>query len=45
MPNFFESQLDRGEKISVFPVHEYWLDIGRMEEYEKANKEAVDLWL
>ena len=25
--------------VSVFPIHEYWLDIGHMKEYEKANKE------
>jgi len=23
----------------MFPIHEYWLDIGRIEEYEKANQE------
>ena len=25
--------------VCVFPIHEYWLDIGHMNEYEKANKE------
>jgi NDP-sugar pyrophosphorylase family protein len=43
MPNFFETQIEKGEKISVFPIHEYWLDIGRIEEYEKANKEIIDI--
>ncbi len=43
MPNFFETQINQGEKISTFPIYEYWLDIGRMNEYEKANKEAINI--
>ncbi len=38
MPNLLESQIEQGEQINVFPIHEYWLDIGRMEEYEQAHK-------
>ncbi len=37
MPNLLESQINQGKKVSVFPIHEYWLDIGRMEEYEQAH--------
>ena len=35
---FLESKIKQGEKVGVFPVHEYWLDIGRIEEYERADK-------
>jgi len=38
MPNLLKEQIKRGEKISVFPIHEYWLDIGRIEEYKLADK-------
>jgi len=38
MPNLLETQIEKGEKVSVFPIHEYWLDIGRMDEYEQAHK-------
>ena len=38
MPMFLESKIKQGEKVGVFPVHEYWLDIGRIEEYERADK-------
>jgi dTDP-glucose pyrophosphorylase/predicted transcriptional regulator len=38
MPNLLETQVEKGEKISVFPIHEYWSDIGQMEEYENAHK-------
>jgi NDP-sugar pyrophosphorylase family protein len=43
MPNFFETQIKNGDNISAFPIHEYWLDIGRIEEYERANKEIRDI--
>ncbi len=38
MPHFLKEQINKGEKISTFPLHEYWLDIGRMEEYEQAHE-------
>jgi len=38
MPTFLESQIQKGQQISMFPIHEYWLDIGQMEEYELAHK-------
>ena len=43
MPNFLETQVKQDKKVSVFPIHEYWLDIGRMEEYEKANVEVMSI--
>ena len=30
--------------VSTFPIHEYWLDIGRMEEYERANREVGNVF-
>jgi len=39
MPTLFD-QLIKEEKNAIsFPLSEYWLDIGRLEEYEKANDE------
>ena len=43
MPNLLENQIGQGEKISVFPIYEYWLDVGQIEEYEKANREFIDI--
>jgi len=37
MPNLLEKQIKEGESVSTFPIHEYWLDIGHMEEYEIAH--------
>ena len=39
MPALFEKLIQQGERAISFPLREYWLDIGRMEEYEKANRE------
>jgi dTDP-glucose pyrophosphorylase/predicted transcriptional regulator len=41
MPDLLEDQIGQGKKISVFPIYEYWLDIGRMEEYKKAQREYL----
>lgn len=37
MPTLFEKMMKNDESILSFPIREYWLDIGRVEEYEKAN--------
>jgi dTDP-glucose pyrophosphorylase/predicted transcriptional regulator len=39
MPTLFEALIKEGKKSVSFPLREYWLDIGRIEEYEKANSE------
>ena len=39
MTNFLQSQVNDSNDISVFPLHEYWLDIGRLEEYKQAQKD------
>ncbi len=39
MTDFLEKELDCGG-VNAFPIHEYWLDIGRIEEYEKANQDV-----
>ena len=37
MPNLLEKQIKEGISVSVFPIHEYWIDIGHMKEYESVN--------
>lgn len=39
MPTLFEKLINLGENTVSFPIREYWLDIGRIEEYERANSE------
>lgn len=44
MPTLFEKLIAEGENAVSFPLREYWLDIGRMEEYEKANSEYHEVF-
>ena len=38
MPGFLNSKLADGEQIDMYPIHEYWVDIGRMDEYQLARE-------
>lgn len=40
MPTLLERQIDQGNSVNMFPIHEYWLDIGRMDDFHKAQTEA-----
>ncbi|RBP25024.1 CBS domain protein [Marinobacter pelagius] len=42
MPTLLERQIDGGEAVNMFPIHEYWLDIGRMDDFHKAQTEVQD---
>ncbi len=37
MPSFFEHLIKDGKKCVAFPIHEYWIDIGRFEDMERAK--------
>ena len=43
MPNLLKNEISSGNEVNMFPIHEYWLDIGRIGDYEKANKDILDL--
>lgn len=44
MPTLFEALIQEDKKTLSFPIREYWLDIGRMEEYERANSEYHEVF-
>lgn len=44
MPSLFERMIDKGQRAVSFPIREYWLDIGRMSDYEKANREYGEVF-
>ncbi len=44
MPTLFEKVISEKLKSISFPIREYWLDIGRVEEYEKANSEYHEVF-
>lgn len=39
MPDLFNEIIDAGEKTTVYPIREYWLDIGRIDDFERAQTE------
>jgi len=37
MPAVLESQIAMGQVVHMFPIHEYWLDVGRIADFEQAK--------
>lgn len=40
MPTLLEREISAGRAVNMFPVHEYWLDIGRMDDFNRAQQEV-----
>ena len=39
MPDLFKQLMDEQENVSAVPVREYWIDIGRIADFERADDE------
>lgn len=44
MPQLFTELIQQKKETSVFPIREYWMDIGRIGDYEQANLEYSRLF-
>lgn len=44
MPDLFSRILDQGGVASVFPIREYWRDIGRIDDLERARSEYLEVF-
>lgn len=44
MPTLFDKLIAQSQNTVSFPIHEYWLDIGRISEYEQANREYNEVF-
>jgi dTDP-glucose pyrophosphorylase len=44
MPSLFERILAAKQTATVFPIREYWLDIGRLDDFERANGEFQEMF-
>ena len=42
MPALFQDIVASGQRASVFPIDGYWLDIGRLSDYEQALRDSAD---
>lgn len=45
MPTLLEQQIKMDKQVTMFPIHEYWLDIGRMDDFNKAQQDIQGLCL
>ena len=41
MPDLLKTSRDSGKSVNVFPIHEYWLDIGRHDTLLQAGQEWI----
>lgn len=39
MPELLKSKIDMDRDVAMYPLHEYWLDIGKMQDFERAQLE------
>jgi dTDP-glucose pyrophosphorylase len=37
MPDLFNGLIADGHRVMAFPIREYWIDVGRLEDYHRAN--------
>ncbi|MFD2177630.1 nucleotidyltransferase family protein [Veronia pacifica] len=43
MPTLLEQQMLERDNVLMFPIHEYWLDIGRPDDFDRAQQDIVRL--
>ncbi|ENC7031980.1 nucleotidyltransferase family protein [Vibrio cholerae] len=43
MPTLLEQHIALGNNVLMFPIHEYWLDIGRMDDFNRAQADIHSL--
>lgn len=43
MPTLIEQQMERDELVSLFPLHEYWKDIGQIHDFNQAQEDIYRL--
>jgi NDP-sugar pyrophosphorylase family protein len=44
MPELFERLIDVEEKVTAFPIQEYWQDIGRPDDLDRAERDYSEVF-
>lgn len=44
MPDLFRIMIEKGLETVAFPIREYWIDIGRMDDFERAKGEYAEIF-
>lgn len=42
MTNLFQKLIDTDQNVAAFPVHEYWMDVGRKHDLEQASEDYTE---
>ena len=43
MPDLLDGALQKDQEVLMFPIHEYWLDIGRVDDFDRAQNDIARL--
>jgi dTDP-glucose pyrophosphorylase len=43
MPQLIEKNIKGSGRVNMFPIHEYWLDIGQKEQFDQAQQD-IEMW-
>ncbi|GGM84940.1 nucleotidyltransferase family protein [Shewanella xiamenensis] len=43
MPTLLQNVIEEKKEVLMFPIHEYWLDIGRLDDFDRAQADIVRL--
>jgi len=41
MPDLIDQQFKSNRNVSMFPIHEYWLDIGKLDDFKQAQADIL----
>ncbi len=44
MPSLLEREIMSGQDVLMYPVHEYWLDIGQLNDFKRAQEDIKRFW-
>ena len=44
MPQLFDDCRESGMRTSAYPVEEYWVDIGQIDDYRRANADFASIF-
>ena len=44
MPTLFNALMEQGRVVGSFPLRDYWIDIGRIEDLEQASAEFSEMF-
>ncbi|MBI3251926.1 MAG: nucleotidyltransferase family protein [Candidatus Omnitrophica bacterium] len=44
MPHLFQKLISRKKEVAAFPIREYWLDIGRMDDLKRAQNDYAEVF-